>query len=468
MGRQLKNMTKILKFPKNFLWAAATSSYQIEGGWNADGKGESIWDRFSHTPGKIKNGDTGDVAIDHYNRYRDDVALMREMGLQAYRFSIAWPRILPQGRGKIEQAGIDFYSRLVDELLAANIIPFATLYHWDLPQAIQDEGGWTVRSTAEAFVEYTNVITNALGDRVKYWMTHNEMSVVVLNGYVSGEHAPGVKNDYVSAIRTGHHLLLSHGWAIPIIRQNSPGCEVGPVINANYSPLGSNSKADRLAFNFGDGIWIRWFLDALYGRGYPTDVVEQLQVRGLVPFDQWNFIQPGDMDVMSTVTDFVGLNYYFRYISRDYDLPEDENEPQTVHALPKDNINWTEMGWEVYPDGLRHVLARLYFEYQVPKIYITENGASYSDAPGPDGRVRDDRRIRYLNGHFRAALQAIQMGVPLAGYFVWSLFDNFEWGHGNAQRFGLIWSDYETLQRIWKDSAFWYQNVIRQNGIEEE
>ncbi|MBE0686025.1 MAG: family 1 glycosylhydrolase, partial [Anaerolineaceae bacterium] len=199
-------MTKILKFPKNFLWAAATSSYQIEGGWNADGKGESIWDRFSHTPGKIKNGDTGDVAIDHYNRYRDDVALMREMGLQAYRFSIAWPRILPQGRGKIEQAGIDFYSRLVDELLAANIIPFATLYHWDLPQAIQDEGGWTVRSTAEAFVEYTNVITNALGDRVKYWMTHNEMSVVVLNGYVSGEHAPGVKNDYVSAIRTGHHL----------------------------------------------------------------------------------------------------------------------------------------------------------------------------------------------------------------------------------------------------------------------
>jgi beta-glucosidase len=468
MEREPEYMTEILKFPENFLWAAATSSYQIEGGWNADGKGESIWDRFSHTPGKIKNGDTGDVAIDHYHHYREDVALMRDMGLHAYRFSIAWPRILPQGRGKIEQAGIDFYSRLVDELLAANIIPFATLYHWDLPQALQDEGGWTDRSTAEAFAEYTDVISHALGDRVKNWMTHNEMSVVVFNGYVSGEHAPGIKNDYVSAIRTGHHLLLSHGWAIPIIRQNSPGCEVGAVINANYSPLGSNSKADRMAFNFGDGKWVRWFLDALHGRGYPEDVIEQLQVRGLVPVDQWNFIQPGDINVMSTATDFVGLNYYFRNISRDYDLPEEENDPQTNFPQPKDNINWTEMGWEVYPDGLRHVLARLYFEYQVPKIYITENGASYSDAPSPDGRIRDDRRIRYLSGHFRAAHQAIQMGVPLAGYFVWSLFDNFEWGHGNSQRFGLIWSNYETLQRIWKDSAFWYQDVILQNGITEE
>ncbi|PKO14494.1 MAG: beta-glucosidase [Chloroflexi bacterium HGW-Chloroflexi-10] len=460
-------MTQLIKFPENFLWAAATSSYQIEGAWNEDGKGESIWDRFSHTPGMVKNGDTGDVAIDHYHRYREDVALMREMGLQAYRFSIAWPRILPLGRGNIVQAGIDFYSRLVDELLAAGITPFATLYHWDLPQALQDEGGWTVRSTAEAFVEYTDVITRALGDRVKNWMTHNEMSVVVNDGYISGGHAPGRKNDFVGAVRTGHHLLLSHGWAIPVIRRNSPGCEVGAVINANYNMLGSNSKADRLAHNFGDGIWVRWYLDALYGRGYPADIREKLQTSAMVPADQWDFIQPGDMDTMATATDFVGLNYYFRGVTRSNEVPAEENDQQTVFQMPKDDVNWTEMGWEVYPDGLRHVLARLYFEYQVPKIYVTENGASYSDAPGPDGRIHDERRTHYLEGHFRAAHQAIQMGVPLAGYFVWSLFDNFEWGHGNSQRFGLIWTDYQTQQRIWKDSAYWYQQVIKQHGIAE-
>lgn len=458
-------MPEILKFPEGFLWAAATASYQVEGAWNEDGKGESIWDRFAHTPGKIENGDTGDVAIDHYHRYREDVTLMRQMGLKAYRFSIAWPRILPTGRGQVNQRGLDFYNRLLDELLEAGIEPFATLYHWDLPQALEDEGGWTARSTAEAFVEYADVVTRALGDRIKNWMPHNEISVAAIDGYVVGEHAPGHVNDYIGAVRAAHHLLLSHGWSLPVIRANSPGCEVGTVINANFSPLASNSQADRRQWNQEDGMWVRWYLDALYGRGYPGDVREYLTVNGMVPTDQWDFIKPGDMDTISRSTDFVGLNYYFRKIARSTEIPEEQNEPRKLFPLPQNDIDWTEMGWEVWPDGLLQILARLHYEYQVPKIYVTENGASYSDAPGPDGKVHDARRIRYLDGHFRAAHRAIQMGVPLAGYFVWSLFDNFEWGHGNCQRFGLIWVDYLTQQRIWKDSAFWYNGVIQQNGV---
>ncbi len=451
-----------LTFPTDFRWGAATASYQVEGAWNEDGKGESIWDRFAHTPGKIKNGDTGDRAIDHYHRYRADAETMRQMGLQAYRFSIAWPRIFPTGRGQVNQKGLDFYARLVDELLGAGIEPFATLYHWDLPQALQDEGGWTARSTAEAFVEYADTVTRALGDRVKHWMTHNEMSVIVMDGFISGSHAPGRIDDYAGGLRAAHHLLVSHGWATPVIRGNSPGCEVGTAVNANYTQAGSNSLADRAALNVGDGLWVRWYLDPLYGRGYPADTREWLERSGRIEPDAWDVVQAGDMEAIAAPTDFVGLNYYFRGVARDPENPA----PQTVFALPKDDTHWTEMGWEVCPEGLRQVLARLHFEYQVPKIYITENGASYSDGPGPDGRIHDERRIRYLDGHFRAAHAAIEMGVPLAGYFVWSLFDNFEWGHGTSQRFGLVWVDYETQERVWKDSAHWYRQVIRENGVE--
>ncbi len=458
-------MQPSLTFPSGFQWGAATASYQVEGAWNEDGKGESIWDRFAHTPGKIENGDTGDVAIDHYHRYREDVALMSEMGLQTYRLSIAWPRILPQGRGAANQKGLDFYNRLVDELLAAGITPFVTLYHWDLPQALQEEGGWTARSTAEAFVDYADLVTRALGDRVKHWMTHNEMSVVAMDGFVSGGHAPGHRDDYTSVVKVAHHLLVSHGWAIPVIRRNSPGCEVGTAANANYSVPASNSLADRLALNTGDGLWIRWYLDPLYGRGYPSDTREWLERTAQVPAETWDVICPGDMQAIAMPTDFLGLNYYFRGVARSQTVPEEQNDPQTTFPLPKDDVNWTEMGWEVCPYGLQAVLGRLHFEYQVPKIYITENGASYSDGPGPDGRVRDERRVRYLDGHFRAAHAAIQMGVPLAGYFVWSLFDNFEWGHGFSQRFGLVWVDYHTQQRVWKDSARWYQGVIQNNGL---
>lgn len=450
--------TKLL-FPENFIWGAATASYQIEGAWNEDGKGESIWDRFSHTPGKILNNDTGDVADDHYHRYREDVALMKTLGLKAYRFSISWPRILPMGIGKVNQSGIDFYSHLVDELLEADIQPFTTLYHWDLPQVLFDAGGWPARNTAEAFVEYTDVITRALGDRVKNWMTHNEPSVVANMGYLNGEHAPGIKGDMVSTLKTAHHLLLSHGWAVPIIRQNSPGSEVGIVINANHTPSASASVADRQTRLEQDSIWVRLYLEALAGRPYPADLLHFMP-EGIT------YVQPEDMEAIATPIDFVGLNYYRRIVTRNTDVPEDQNLPQTLFPSPESKKNYSEMGWEVYPEGLLNVLGRFHFEYHIPKIYITENGCSYSDAPGSDGRVRDTFRIHYLREHLRVAHKAIEMGIPLAGYFVWSLLDNFEWAHGYAQRFGIVWVDYETQQRIIKDSGHWYAQVIKSNGVD--
>ncbi len=452
-------------FPDNFVWGAATAAYQIEGAWQEDGKGESIWDRFSHTPGMINNGDTGDVADDHYHRWSEDVGIMRELGLQAYRFSISWPRIFPLGAGTVNQKGLDFYSRLVDELLEANIQPFVTLFHWDLPQALQDQGGFTSRNTAEAFVNYADVVSKTLGDRVKHWITHNEPSVVAYLGYTYGVHAPGFKNQTLETFKTIHHLLLSHGMAVPVIKNNVPDGEVGIVINLNHHLPASLSAADLKALRSGTGEWERMFLDPLYGREYPADVLSRWQKKGAIPSVRPDFIQEGDFETIATPTDFMGLNYYYRGVQRSQEIPEENNAPQTVFQQPKDDENWTEMGWEVYPDGLRHVLGRLYFHYQVPKIYITENGCSYSDGPGEDGQVHDQRRIRYLDGHFRAARQAIEMGVPLAGYFVWSLLDNFEWGHGYSQRFGLVWVDYHTQQRILKDSAYWYKKVIQENGL---
>ncbi len=461
-------MSNLLKFPDQFLWGAATASYQIEGAWQADGKGESVWDRLAHTPGKVLNGDSGDVACDHYHRYQEDVRMMKDLGLKSYRFSISWPRILPQGRGAVNQAGLDFYSSLVDELLAAGITPFVTLFHWDLPQALQDEGGWTNRSTVEAFLEYADVVTQALGDRVKNWMTHNEPSVVAYLGYLIGQHAPGIQDDMLSALTVGHHLLVSHAKALPIIRKNSPGCEAGIVINANFTQPASRSRADLLAQRELDGLWVRWFMDPLHGRGYPTDVLTGLVREEKLASPHLRFILPGDLELIAEPMDFVGLNFYNRDVIRSESVSEEENLPQTVFSQPKDDTNWTEMGWEIYPQGLLQVLGRFHFEYQVPKIYIAENGASFSDGPGVDGRVHDERRIAYLREHFKVAHQAIQIGIPLAGYFVWSLMDNFEWALGNSQRFGLVWIDFETQERILKDSALWYRQVIRQNGVAVE
>jgi len=453
-------MANKIIFPDNFIWGAATASYQIEGAWNKHGRGESTWDRFTHTPGNIKNNDTGDVADDHYRLWKKDIGLMKKIGLQAYRFSISWPRVLPAGRGKVNQKGLDFYSNLVDELLKAGITPFVTLNHWDIPQALEDEGGWAVRSTAEAFVDYTNIITKTLGDRVKNWITHNEPAVVAWMGYSTGQHAPGLK-DYALGVRAAHHLLLSHGWAVPVIRRNSPNAEVGITLDIWWRIAASNSKHDMDLVRHDDGRLVRWFADPLYGRGYPTDKIADFTKMGALP-NGMDFVRTGDMDVIAVPTDFIGLNYYSRHI---YRANTPDNDPQIVFSRPKTSEHWTEMDWENHPDGLTNILGRVYFHYQPLKIYITENGASYSTPPDEKGNVPDEHRINYLRTHFAAMHRAIQAGVPLAGYFLWSLLDNFEWSQGYSQRFGIIWVDYETQKRTLKDSAKWFKGVIKKNGF---
>lgn len=446
-------------FPKNFVWGAATSSYQIEGAWKEDGKGESIWDRFAHTPGKVIDGSNGDIACDHYHLWPEDIALMKNLNIQAYRFSIAWPRILPEGRGSVNQAGLDFYSKLVDGLLAADIVPYVTLYHWELPQALQDQGGWPARLSAQAFAEYADVVSRSLGDRVQKWMTHNEPWCASMLSYQVGEHAPGWQ-DWTAALRASHHVLLSHGWAVPAIRRNSPDAEVGIVLNFTPAEPASASPADFQAARNFDGYFNRWFLDPVYGRHYPADMVADYAAAGYLP-DGLDFVEPGDMEAIAVKTDFLSVNYYTRAVLRDEGA--EDNLPQTVFTAPQSE--WTEMDWEVYPEGLYKLLNRLHFEYQVPKLYVTENGCAYSDGPDVQGRVPDTRRLNYLRDHFAAAYGAMQNGVPLEGYFVWSLMDNFEWAKGYTQRFGMVWVDYETQQRIPKESALWYKGVIAANGF---
>jgi beta-glucosidase len=444
---------KINTFPKNFVWGAATASYQIEGAWDRDGKGESIWDRFSHTPGKVDNGDTGDMACDHYFRWREDIGLMKDLGLKAYRFSISWPRILPAGRGSINEAGIGFYSQLVDALLDAGIEPYATLYHWDLPQILQDAGGWTARMSADAFTEFANIASSVLGDRVKNWITLNEPWVSAFVGYEHGRHAPG-HTDLNEALAASHHLLLAHGQAVPVIRRNCAGANVGITLNFSPQDPASSSIADRKQATWVDGYINRWFLDPLAGRGYPQDMVNS---HG----SALEFVQPGDLDIIFAPIDFMGVNYYTRNIARAEHVAEKDNAPRTVFR--GDEI--TEMDWEVYPSALYDLLGRLHFEYRFPAIFITENGAAFPDQVSPDGQVHDPARLSYVKRHLEMVNKAIQIGVPVKGYFVWSLLDNFEWGYGYSKRFGIIYVDYQTQQRILKSSAKWYQQVICENGV---
>jgi len=440
-------------FPKDFLWGAATASYQIEGAWNEDGKGESIWDRFCHTPGMVENGNTGDVACDHYHRWREDVELMKVIGLKAYRFSIGWPRILPAGRGEIAKVGLEFYSKLVDALLEAGIEPWVTLYHWDLPQALQDEGGWPARISVDAFVEYADVVSLVLGDRVKNWITFNEPFVSAMVGYLEGRHAPGIKDQH-QALATSHHLLLSHGLAVPVIRQNSTGANVGITLNMGPQMPASNSQADRTRATWLDGFINRWYLDPLVGRGYPQDMVDGFG-------DAMDFVQPGDLETIAAPVDFVGVNYYTRSVVCTEVIREEENEPRTVFP----SAERTEMGWEIYPEGLYLTLGRLHFEYAFPAIYITENGAAFKDQV-IDGQVDDPQRLSYIKRHLQQVHRAIEAGMPVKGYFAWSLLDNFEWAFGYSKRFGLIHVDYQTLRRTPKSSAKWYGQVIRENAVE--
>jgi beta-glucosidase len=443
-----------LAFPKDFIWGAATASYQIEGAWDEDGKGESIWDRFSHTPGKVENGDTGDVACDHYRRWRDDIALVKELGLRAYRFSVAWPRILPDGRGEVNQTGLDFYSQLVDALLEVGIEPFITLYHWDLPQILQDEGGWPVRGIVDAFTEYADIVSRALGDRVQKWITLNEPWVSAFVGYSMGHHAPGHTNQD-EAIAASHHLLLSHGRAVPVIRANCPEADVGITLNLSPQEPASPSVADRKASTWVDGYINRFYLDPLAGRGYPQDMVQSFG-------NPMEFVQPGDLDAISVPIDFLGVNYYSRGIARSDEISEEENEPRTVFR----GEEITEMDWEVYPKGLYNMLGRLHFDYSFPDLYITENGAAFVDEVGPDGQVDDPARLSYIKRHLAMIHKAIQIGVPVLGYFVWSLLDNFEWAYGYSRRFGIVYVEFQSQQRTLKSSAKWYRKVMLENELE--
>jgi len=443
-----------VRFPSGFLWGAATASYQIEGAWDEDGKSPSIWDTFSHTPGKVHGGDTGDVACDHYHRYREDVALMRELGLEAYRFSVSWPRVLPEGRGRVNRAGLDFYSRLVDALLEAGIAPVLTLYHWDLPQALQDLGGWGSRDTIDAFAEYAGVVSRDLGDRVALWITHNEPAVVAFEGHAIGEHAPGIRDPKL-ALQVAHNLLVSHGLAVPVLRANGAG-KVGITINAWPVQPESEDPVDVAAAERVYAREVDWFLDPLYGRGYPADVLAIYERLGWVPE-----VRDGDMEAIAAPTDFLGLNYYSRS-----KVKFDAGDEPWHAADVREPGEYTDMDWLVYPDGLFDLLTRVHGEQAPAEIYVTENGAAFADELSPDGHVHDERRVSYLREHFRAAARAVGAGIPLRGYFVWSLLDNFEWAEGYSKRFGIVRVDFETQVRTIKDSGHFLRDVISANGCD--
>lgn len=444
-------MAEFLQFPKDFLWGAATAAYQIEGAASEDGKGPSIWDTFSHTPGKIITGETGDVACDHYHRYEQDIALMQSLGLNAYRFSVSWPRILPNGRGQVNPAGLDFYDRLVDALLAAGITPFLTLYHWDLPQALQDQGGWPNRDTCAAFAGYAEVLAGRLGDRVRHWMTHNEPLVTVMAGHWFGMHAPGLR-DPVAASHTAHHLLLSHGLAMQAIHAAAKQpAQVGIVLNLHPVYPASGAEEDQTAAKRAETRSLTWMTEPLFNGAYP---VEQLLAIGIEP----PVIEADDLHIIAQPMDFLGVNYYSPHRAAG------AAGKTSQERLP--GAEYTAMGWEVYPPGLHDLLIWLHQTYKLPPVYITENGAAYDDVLREDGTVEDEARRRYLEGHFCAAHASIQEGVPLRGYFVWSLMDNFEWAYGFSKRFGLTYIDYASQTRHIKQSGHWYREVIARNGLD--
>ncbi|HEY3505649.1 MAG TPA: GH1 family beta-glucosidase [Actinocatenispora sp.] len=447
-------------FPDGFLWGTATASYQIEGAVDADGRGPSIWDTFSHTPGAVAGDDNGDVACDHYHRYREDVALMKELGVGAYRFSIAWPRIQPHGKGPVNQAGLDFYQRLVDELLAAGITPMATLYHWDLPQPLEDAGGWRVRDTAERFAEYAAVTHAALGDRVPHWITLNEPFCSAFIGYAEGRHAPGAREGH-GALAAAHHLLLGHGLAVSAMRAQRHGDErFGITLNMNHVTPATDDPADVAAAERAELLSNRVFSDPVLAGAYPA--IER-EVWGEI--SDFSFRRDGDLAAIAQPLDFLGVNNYFPEYAKA--APSQEQDPARRVATdigvvdnPPASLARTAMPWPVEPDALRRLLVWLREEYpSLPPVYITENGSSYPDSV-VDGAVDDPDRIAYLDGHLRAVRAAIDEGVDVRGYFCWSLMDNFEWGYGYAKRFGLVYVDYETQQRIPKSSFRWYQALL--------
>ncbi|MBD5786427.1 family 1 glycosylhydrolase [Cellulosimicrobium terreum] len=481
-----------VEMPQGFLWGAATAAYQIEGGARADGRRDSIWDAFSRVPGAVVNGDTGDEACDHYHRYRDDVALMRELNLGAYRFSSSWARVRPDG-GSINPAGLAFYDRLVDELLTAEILPWITLYHWDLPQALEEAGGWANRDTAYRFAEYAVTMHEALGDRVGVWTTLNEPWCSAFLGYTAGVHAPG-RRSRPDGLAAAHHLMLGHGLAVQALRERAPGANLGLTLNFTVAdPVDPADPADVDAARRIDGQFNRIFLDPVLRGEYPDDILEDVAPYGLL-----DHVRDGDLATISTPIDTLGVNYYNGGAvsahpqtvdpdasgagadggTRPEGVRADDDAPvratsspypaaDGVHTHSRD-LPTTDMGWEVQPEGLTRLLVRLQEEYTGPKgiaLYVTENGAAYPDAVGPDGAVDDQDRLSFIDSHLRATKDAVDAGADVRGYFAWSLLDNFEWALGYTKRFGIVRVDYETQERTVKSSGRWYATVARDNAV---
>ncbi len=445
-----------LVFPNGFHWGTATASYQIEGAWNEDGKGESIWDRFAHTPGRIKKGHTGDVACDSYHRIDDDLALMQAMNLGSYRFSIGWPRIQPLGEGPAHEAGLDYYRRLIDALLEAGIRPFPTLYHWDLPQALEDRGGWTQRDTAARFAEYAHLVVRALGDRVNDWMIFNEPGIFTTMGYGIGIHAPG-RRDRDELLAATHVVNVAHGEAFRAMKAERGGLRVGTAYSMQASEPESDSESDAAAAERMHGWLNEWFLKpALHGAYpdiFPGGLPEALDLR------------EGDLDRVRAPLDFVGINLYSRGLVR---AAKDDLLGLEAQVLGMGGREGpvTDFGWEVWPDALHDVVLRITRDYDRPVLEITENGCSYADGPGPGGKIRDSRRIDFFRGYLEALHRAIEAGADVRGYHAWTLMDNFEWSEGFEQRFGLTWVNFETGERTVKESGHWYASVVRDNGFE--
>ena len=435
-------------FGPGFVWGCSTSAFQIEGASTADGRVDSIWDVFCRQPGAIRDGADGSVACDHYHLWERDLDLAASLNISAYRFSIAWPRVYGDGGEQANAAGLGFYSRLVDGMLARGLVPWATLYHWDLPQALQQQGGWASRATIDAFARFADQVTRCLGDRVKHWITHNEPWCTAFHGNFDGNHAPGIR-DLATAIQVSHNVMVSHGRALQAIRANVPDAQAGITLSLHPLRPASDSAADVAACERHDGLRNRWFLDPLYGRGYPADIVAALGAAAPA-------IAPGDMELIAAHTDFLGVNYYFPEVVAD--APGEG--ALGLRIADSDGVERTAFHWEVNPGGMVTLLTRIHAQYQPGPIYLTENGSTYEDVVQADGRIDDIERRSYLQRHLAALHEAMQLGVPVKGYFYWSLFDNFEWAEGYTRRFGLAYVDYATQQRRLKSSGQWFQSFL--------
>lgn len=454
-------------FPKGFTFGAATAAYQIEGAYHEDGKGLSIWDTFSHISGKVDNNDNGDIACDHYHRYKEDIALLKELGIKNYRMSIAWTRLFPTGRvDSRNQKGFDYYNDLIDTLLEAGIEPFVTLYHWDLPQALEDLGGWKNREILTWFGEYAAEVAKAFGDRVTYFSPINEPWVVAWLGHGMGIHAPGDK-DRAKAFAAAHHTVVAHGVANRAMKAVYPHLKIGPVLNQTNFPIDDSTNAElKRAQDILDANQNRFWIDAIFHKRYPEILIENF------PEDILPNIHEGDFDLAATPNDWLGINYYFDTPMKASSRPvATAFDPAALLGLNVDQTPpppLTDMGWPISPDGLSNLLIRWHKEIgnRLPPIYITENGVAYDDGPGEDGLIHDQRRIDYLRGHLAALLDACEVGVDVRGYFQWSLLDNFEWALGYSKRFGIVHVDYQTLKRTPKDSALWYSGVIARNALD--